>query len=145
MDTQGERLTFLIFIISFRYFFVYMQRWWFETVLFVWLQVQAYYSFQPLTAYLAVNYMDRFLYARRLPVMVKNVNVHIDMTNNNQNKVNSFHFCHGGYICFRVFVLPTHNFSPICILYPISLQFFSPQYYHFPSIQWYPTLFRVLS
>ncbi|KAH0919862.1 hypothetical protein HID58_027522 [Brassica napus] len=29
--------------------------------------VQAYYSFQPLTAYLAVNYMDRFLYARRLP------------------------------------------------------------------------------
>ncbi|WZZ06591.1 hypothetical protein YC2023_092512 [Brassica napus] len=42
-------------------------RWWFETVLFVWLQVQAYYSFQPLTAYLAVNYMDRFLYARRLP------------------------------------------------------------------------------
>ncbi|KAL0664667.1 hypothetical protein Bca4012_101505 [Brassica carinata] len=28
--------------------------------------VQAYYSFQPLTAYLAVNYMDRFLYARRL-------------------------------------------------------------------------------
>ncbi|CAN7053832.1 unnamed protein product [Brassica rapa subsp. trilocularis] len=38
-----------------------------STVLFVWLQVQAYYSFQPLTAYLAVNYMDRFLYARRLP------------------------------------------------------------------------------
>ncbi|CAN8235819.1 unnamed protein product [Cochlearia groenlandica] len=31
------------------------------------LKVQAYYSFQPLTAYLAVNYMDRFLYARRLP------------------------------------------------------------------------------
>ncbi|WZZ68569.1 hypothetical protein YC2023_079939 [Brassica napus] len=29
--------------------------------------VQAFYSFQPLTAYLAVNYMDRFLYARRLP------------------------------------------------------------------------------
>ncbi|CAA0327360.1 unnamed protein product [Arabidopsis thaliana] len=29
--------------------------------------VQAYYNFQPLTAYLAVNYMDRFLYARRLP------------------------------------------------------------------------------
>ncbi|KAF2564607.1 hypothetical protein F2Q70_00015827, partial [Brassica cretica] len=29
--------------------------------------VQAYYKFQPLTAYLAVNYMDRFLYARRLP------------------------------------------------------------------------------
>ncbi|KAJ0241229.1 Cyclin-D1-1 [Hirschfeldia incana] len=31
------------------------------------LKVQTYYSFQPLTAYLAVNYMDRFLYARRLP------------------------------------------------------------------------------
>ncbi|KAL1215337.1 Cyclin-D1-1 [Cardamine amara subsp. amara] len=31
------------------------------------LKVQAYYNFQPLTAYLAVNYMDRFLYARRLP------------------------------------------------------------------------------
>ncbi|WZY76526.1 hypothetical protein YC2023_022910 [Brassica napus] len=31
------------------------------------LKVQAYYKFQPLTAYLAVNYMDRFLYARRLP------------------------------------------------------------------------------
>uniref|UniRef100_A0A1J3CWG6 Cyclin-D1-1 n=1 Tax=Noccaea caerulescens TaxID=107243 RepID=A0A1J3CWG6_NOCCA len=31
------------------------------------LKVQAYYSFQPLTAYLAVNYMDRFLYARPLP------------------------------------------------------------------------------
>ncbi|KAF8051169.1 hypothetical protein N665_1787s0003 [Sinapis alba] len=31
------------------------------------LKVQAYYKFQPLTAYLAVNYMDRFLYSRRLP------------------------------------------------------------------------------
>ncbi|XP_057949243.1 cyclin-D1-1 isoform X2 [Malania oleifera] len=31
------------------------------------LKVQAYYGFQPLTAYLSVNYMDRFLYARRLP------------------------------------------------------------------------------
>ncbi|KAG2321579.1 hypothetical protein Bca52824_014792 [Brassica carinata] len=31
------------------------------------LKASAYYSFQPLTAYLAVNYMDRFLYARRLP------------------------------------------------------------------------------
>ncbi|KAG7586522.1 Cyclin C-terminal domain [Arabidopsis thaliana x Arabidopsis arenosa] len=31
------------------------------------LKVQEYYNFQPLTAYLAVNYMDRFLYARRLP------------------------------------------------------------------------------
>lgn len=31
------------------------------------LKVQAYYGFQPLTAYLAVNYFDRFLYSRRLP------------------------------------------------------------------------------
>ncbi|XP_020578457.1 cyclin-D2-1-like isoform X2 [Phalaenopsis equestris] len=31
------------------------------------LQVHAYYNFQPLTAYLAVNYMDRFLSAHRLP------------------------------------------------------------------------------
>ncbi|GAU49907.1 hypothetical protein TSUD_238810 [Trifolium subterraneum] len=31
------------------------------------LKVQAYYGFQPLTAYLAVNYMDRFLNNRRLP------------------------------------------------------------------------------
>nr|QYW07122.1 cyclin D1-2 [Dimocarpus longan] len=31
------------------------------------LKVQAYYNFQPLTAYLSVNYMDRFLYIRRLP------------------------------------------------------------------------------
>ncbi|KAJ4711166.1 Cyclin-D1-1 like [Melia azedarach] len=31
------------------------------------LKVQAYYNFQPLTAYLSVNYMDRFLYSRRLP------------------------------------------------------------------------------
>ncbi|KAL0916588.1 hypothetical protein M5K25_014115 [Dendrobium thyrsiflorum] len=31
------------------------------------LQVHAYYHFQPLTAYLAVNYMDRFLSAHRLP------------------------------------------------------------------------------
>ncbi|XP_010551453.1 PREDICTED: cyclin-D1-1 [Tarenaya hassleriana] len=31
------------------------------------LKVKAFYNFQPLTAYLAVNYMDRFLYARRLP------------------------------------------------------------------------------
>lgn len=36
--------------------------------LFVCLQVQAYYNFQPLTAYLSVNYLDRFLYSRRLPV-----------------------------------------------------------------------------
>ena len=32
------------------------------------LQVQAYYGFQPLTAYLSVNYLDRFLCSRRLPV-----------------------------------------------------------------------------
>uniref|UniRef100_A0A2P2JLW9 B-like cyclin n=1 Tax=Rhizophora mucronata TaxID=61149 RepID=A0A2P2JLW9_RHIMU len=32
------------------------------------LQVQAYYRFQPLTAYLSVNYFDRFLYSRRLPL-----------------------------------------------------------------------------
>ncbi|KAJ7953672.1 Cyclin-D1-1 [Quillaja saponaria] len=31
------------------------------------LKVQAYYGFQPLTAYLSVNYMDRFLYSRSLP------------------------------------------------------------------------------
>ncbi|KAF5726766.1 cyclin-D1-1-like [Tripterygium wilfordii] len=31
------------------------------------LKVQAYYGFQPLTAYLSVNYLDRFLYSRRLP------------------------------------------------------------------------------
>ncbi|XP_027346219.1 cyclin-D1-1-like [Abrus precatorius] len=31
------------------------------------LKVHAYYGFQPLTAYLAVNYMDRFLDSRRLP------------------------------------------------------------------------------
>ncbi|XP_021651370.1 cyclin-D1-1 isoform X1 [Hevea brasiliensis] len=30
-------------------------------------QVQAYYRFQPLTAYLSVNYLDRFLYSRPLP------------------------------------------------------------------------------
>ncbi|XP_059656004.1 cyclin-D1-1-like isoform X2 [Cornus florida] len=31
------------------------------------LKVQAYYGFQPLTAYLSVNYFDRFLYFRSLP------------------------------------------------------------------------------
>ncbi|KAJ9172083.1 hypothetical protein P3X46_015369 [Hevea brasiliensis] len=31
------------------------------------LKVQAYYRFQPLTAYLSVNYLDRFLYSRPLP------------------------------------------------------------------------------
>ncbi|XP_050236471.1 cyclin-D1-1 [Mercurialis annua] len=31
------------------------------------LRVQAYYRFQPLTAYLSVNYLDRFLYSRPLP------------------------------------------------------------------------------
>lgn len=31
------------------------------------LKVQAYFGFQALTAYLAVNYFDRFLYSRRLP------------------------------------------------------------------------------
>ncbi|CAI0627527.1 unnamed protein product [Linum tenue] len=31
------------------------------------LKVRAYYNFAPLTAYLAVNYLDRFLYSRRLP------------------------------------------------------------------------------
>ncbi|XP_058776846.1 cyclin-D1-1-like isoform X1 [Vicia villosa] len=31
------------------------------------LKVQAFFSFQPLTAYLAVNYMDRFLNSRQLP------------------------------------------------------------------------------
>ncbi|KAK4741357.1 hypothetical protein SAY87_024945 [Trapa incisa] len=31
------------------------------------LKVQAYYGFHPLTAYLAVNYLDRFLYSRSLP------------------------------------------------------------------------------
>lgn len=32
------------------------------------LQVQAYYGFQPLTAYLAVNYLHRFLCSGSLPV-----------------------------------------------------------------------------
>ncbi|KAK4763913.1 hypothetical protein SAY87_013351 [Trapa incisa] len=31
------------------------------------LKVHTYYGFQPLTAYLAVNYMDRFLYSHSLP------------------------------------------------------------------------------
>ncbi|KAG6757534.1 hypothetical protein POTOM_037850 [Populus tomentosa] len=31
------------------------------------LKVQACHGFQPLTAYLSVNYLDRFLYSRRLP------------------------------------------------------------------------------
>ncbi|EXB82648.1 hypothetical protein L484_027829 [Morus notabilis] len=31
------------------------------------LKVHSYYGFQPLTAYLSVNYLDRFLYSRRLP------------------------------------------------------------------------------
>ncbi|XAR65025.1 hypothetical protein NMG60_11008968 [Bertholletia excelsa] len=31
------------------------------------LKVHAYLGFQPLTAYLSVNYLDRFLYSRRLP------------------------------------------------------------------------------
>ncbi|VVA26095.1 PREDICTED: cyclin-D1-1 [Prunus dulcis] len=31
------------------------------------LKVQSYYGFHPLTAYLSVNYLDRFLYSRRLP------------------------------------------------------------------------------
>ncbi|KAG2702130.1 hypothetical protein I3760_06G076000 [Carya illinoinensis] len=31
------------------------------------LKVQAYYNFQPLTTYLSVNYLDRFLYSRRSP------------------------------------------------------------------------------
>lgn len=31
------------------------------------LKVHSFYGFQPLTAYLAVNYLDRFLYSRRLP------------------------------------------------------------------------------
>ncbi|CAN6938021.1 unnamed protein product [Brassica oleracea var. botrytis] len=64
---QARGLLFNIYKNQLSLFLVYMQRWWFQTVLFVWLQVQAYYSFQPLTAYLAVNYMDRFLCARRLP------------------------------------------------------------------------------
>ncbi|KAL8550445.1 hypothetical protein ACS0TY_009034 [Phlomoides rotata] len=33
------------------------------------LKVQRYYGFQPLTAYLSVNYFDRFLYSRRLQKM----------------------------------------------------------------------------
>ncbi|XP_054775930.1 cyclin-D1-1 [Prosopis cineraria] len=32
------------------------------------LKVQAYYGFQPLTVYLAVNYLDRFLDSRQLPL-----------------------------------------------------------------------------
>ncbi|KAI3467483.1 hypothetical protein Pfo_024146 [Paulownia fortunei] len=33
------------------------------------LKVQRYYGFQPLTAYLSVNYFDRFLYSHHLPKM----------------------------------------------------------------------------
>ncbi|KAL1550902.1 cyclin-D1-1-like [Salvia divinorum] len=33
------------------------------------LKVQRYYCFQPLTAYLSVNYFDRFLYSHHLPKM----------------------------------------------------------------------------
>ena len=33
----------------------------------------------------------------------------------------------------RVFVLPTHNFPPICTPYPISLQIFSPITIIFPQ------------
>ncbi|KAK9050958.1 hypothetical protein SSX86_027583 [Deinandra increscens subsp. villosa] len=32
------------------------------------LKVQRFYGFQPLTAYLSVNYLDRFIYCRGLPV-----------------------------------------------------------------------------
>ncbi|KAK1413782.1 hypothetical protein QVD17_35565 [Tagetes erecta] len=32
------------------------------------LKVQRFYSFQPLTAYLSVNYLDRFIYCRGFPV-----------------------------------------------------------------------------
>ncbi|XP_071736460.1 cyclin-D1-1-like [Rutidosis leptorrhynchoides] len=32
------------------------------------LKVQRFYGFQPLTAYLAVNYLDRFIYCRGLPM-----------------------------------------------------------------------------
>lgn len=38
---------------------------------YLYMQVQAYYGFQPLTAYLSVNYLDRFLCSRRLPVREK--------------------------------------------------------------------------
>ncbi|CAH8392166.1 unnamed protein product [Eruca vesicaria subsp. sativa] len=38
-----------------------------ESVSWILKASKPYYKFQPLTAYLAVNYMDRFLYARRLP------------------------------------------------------------------------------
>jgi cyclin D1/2/4 len=34
------------------------------------LQVYTYYSFRPLTAYLAVNYLDRFLSRYELPVRI---------------------------------------------------------------------------
>jgi cyclin D1/2/4, plant len=37
-------------------------------LLFFLPQVREYYGFLPLTAYLAVNYMDRFLSLHRLPV-----------------------------------------------------------------------------
>nr|GFA47956.1 cyclin-D1-1-like isoform X2 [Tanacetum cinerariifolium] len=32
------------------------------------LKVQRFYGFQPLTAYLSVNYLDRFIYCRGFPV-----------------------------------------------------------------------------
>ncbi|KAI7757288.1 hypothetical protein M8C21_019199 [Ambrosia artemisiifolia] len=33
------------------------------------LKVQRFYGFQPLTAYLSVNYLDRFIYSRGFPVV----------------------------------------------------------------------------
>jgi cyclin D1/2/4 len=35
------------------------------------MQVHAYYNFRPLTACLAVNYLDRFLSLYQLPVRIK--------------------------------------------------------------------------
>lgn len=56
--------------IHFQFFLSHLNR-----IAIWWIQVQAYYGFQPLTAYLAVNYMDRFLNSRQLPVSSEKSNI----------------------------------------------------------------------
>ncbi|XP_022632550.1 cyclin-D1-1 isoform X1 [Vigna radiata var. radiata] len=45
------------------------------------LKVQAYYAFQPLTVYLSVNYMDRFLNSRPLPGAKASCTIKLCQTN----------------------------------------------------------------
>lgn len=40
---------------------------------FIFLQVYTYYNFSSVTAYLAVNYLDRFLSQYELPVRIKKI------------------------------------------------------------------------